>query len=246
MVFINLNILNSCSSTNDLAFEAAQNGAEEGVSFLSYNQTNGRGRNNNKWRSIKGNLFISTIIKPKINKSSWHQLSLIVGFSILDVLNDLGVKKDIAELKWPNDVLNKKSKITGVLLESLNNFVVAGIGLNVSKVTKKKKKWKTTKLNNYVNEQISLENIGTLILNKVFLNYGLWEIHGFKKFYNKINPYIRNINNFIFFKLTARSELINGIFLGLGENGGLKIKLNNKITEYFSIESFSFSEDTLI
>ena len=110
MVNINLNILNSCSSTNDIAFKAAIKGAEEGNSYLAFLQTNGRGRNNNHWTSIKGNLFLSTIIKPKLNKSCWYQLSSIIGFSILDVLYELGINKDIIEFKWPNDVLVDKKK----------------------------------------------------------------------------------------------------------------------------------------
>jgi len=54
---INLNLLNVCTSTNDIAFNAALNGEVEGTSYLSHIQTKGRGRNQNKWTSTKGNLF---------------------------------------------------------------------------------------------------------------------------------------------------------------------------------------------
>ena len=245
MVNINLNILNSCSSTNDIAFKAAKEGAEEGNSYLAYLQTNGRGRNNNQWTSMKGNLFLSTIIKPKLNKSCWYQLSSIIGFSILDVLYELGINKDIIEFKWPNDVLVDKRKISGVLLESSNDFIIAGIGLNVLKVPTLDSKWKTTKLNDYIDKNISLERIGLKILNKIFINYTLWAKHGFDIFYNKINPYIKNINECITFKISSKSKLIKGVFLGLGINGGLNIKNKNNIIEYFSIESFSFPKDNI-
>ena len=246
MVNINLNILNSCSSTNDIAFKAATMGAEEGNSYLAYQQTNGRGRNNNQWTSMKGNLFLSTIIKPKLNKSCWYQLSSIIGFSILDVLYELGINKEIIEFKWPNDVLVDKKKISGVLLESSHDFIIAGIGLNVLEVPILDEKWKTTKLNDYIDKKISLERIGFKILNKIFINYTLWAKHGFDIFYNKINPYIKNINECISFKISSKSKLINGVFLGLGINGGLKIKNKNDIVEYFSIESFSFPKDDII
>ena len=245
MANINLNILNSCSSTNDIAFKAAKKGAEEGNSYLAYLQTNGRGRNNNQWTSMKGNLFLSTIIKPKLNKSCWYQLSSIIGFSILDVLYELGVNKDIIEFKWPNDVLVDKRKISGVLLESSHDFIIAGIGLNVLEVPTLDAKWKTTKLNDYIDKKISLERIGLKILNKIFINYTLWAKYGFDIFYNKINPYIKNINECITFKISSKSKLIKGVFLGLGINGGLKIKNKNDIIEYFSIESFSFPEDDI-
>ena len=245
MININLNILNSCSSTNDIAFKAAQQSGKEGDSYLSYEQTNGRGRNNNKWDSMKGNLFLSTIIKPKVNKSFWHQLSLIVGFSILDVLREIGIERDIIELKWPNDVLVDRRKISGVLLESSHDFIVVGIGLNILKAPTLETKWKTTKLNNYINQVISIKDIGLKILNKLFVNYTFWETHGFKFFYNKINPYINNINQSIIFKSDAKSHLIKGIFLGVGESGGLKIIKNNVIFEHISIHSFSFPGDNI-
>ena len=245
MVNINLNILNSCSSTNDIAFKAAHKGAKEGVSYLAYEQTKGRGRNNNLWISMKGNLFLSTIIKPKSNKSCWHQLSSIIGFSILDVLYEVGIKKDIIEFKWPNDVLVNKRKISGVLLESSHDFIIAGIGLNVLEVPTLDEKWKTTKLNDYIDKKISLERIGLKILNKIFINYSLWAKNGFGIFYNKINPYIKNINECITFKISSKSKLIKGIFLGVGINGGLNIENKNNIIEYFSIESFSFPKDNI-
>ena len=245
MVNVNLNILNSCSSTNDIAFKAAKKGAKEGDSYLSYEQTNGRGRNNNLWVSMKGNLFLSTIMKPKSNKSCWYQLSSIIGFSILDVLYEVGIKKDIIEFKWPNDVLVNKRKISGVLLESSHDFIIAGIGLNVLQVPALETKWKTTKLNDYIDKNISVEKMGLKILNKIFINYTLWENNGFDIFYKKINPYINNINDSIIIKTSDKSTLINGIFLGLGKNGGLKIKKDNDFFEYFSIDSFSFPKDDI-
>ena len=78
MVNINLNILNSCSSTNDIAFKAAKKGAKEGDSYLAYEQTKGRGRNNNLWNSMKGNLFLSTIIRSKSNKSCLSNLVILL------------------------------------------------------------------------------------------------------------------------------------------------------------------------
>ena len=100
-------------------------------------------------------------------------------------------------------------------------------------------------MSDYIDKKISLEKIGIKILNKIFINYALWTKHGFGIFYNKINLYIKNINESIIIKTSAKSKLINGIFLGLGKNGGLKIKNKNDIIEYFSIDSFSFPKDNI-
>ena len=91
MRHFDLNILQTCSSTNDVAIKNAKKGLPEGSSYLSYLQKNGRGRNNNQWESMKGNLFLSTIFRPNTNKVNWNQLSLIIGLSILETLITLGV-----------------------------------------------------------------------------------------------------------------------------------------------------------
>ena len=244
--YLDLNILQTCSSTNDIAIKYAKKGLPEGTSYLSYLQTKGRGRNYNKWESMKGNLFLSTIFRPSVSKVKWHQLSLIIGLSILESLIKLGVDKNIIELKWPNDVLVQKRKISGILLESFDDFIVAGIGLNIVKTPKNVIKWNTTKLYDHIDYVFSLKCIANLLLKLIFKNYYIWEYKGFNFFRKKINKNIYNINNNIVFKLNPQSVDINGVFLGLGDNGSLKIKVGNEYLEYYSIESFFFPNEELL
>ena len=65
MVDINLNILDVCTSTNDVAFNGALKGEVEGTSYLANLQTKGRGRRNNNWVSDEGNLYLSIRLKKK-------------------------------------------------------------------------------------------------------------------------------------------------------------------------------------
>ena len=240
MLNINLNLLNVCTSTNDIAFNAALNGEVEGTSYLSHIQTKGRGRNQNKWTSTKGNLFLSTIIKPKSDKSFWHQLSVIVGFSIIQVLVDLGVNSNLINIKWPNDILVDEKKICGILLESSDNFLIVGIGLNILKTPVIETKWATTKLNDHLKGSINIKNIGLKILNKVFNNYHSWEKFGFVFFKEDINEKMFMINKKIVLNVNSKSNPLNGVFLGIGDSGGIKVKTNSEITEYLSVESFTF------
>ena len=242
MVNFKLNILQSCSSTNDIAIKNAKEGLPEGTSYLSYSQTKGRGRNNNKWNSMKGNLFLSTIFRPTTKKIYWHQLSLIIGHSILETLVNLGVEKKIIELKWPNDVLVKKRKISGVLLESFDDFIVGGIGLNIVKAPQNENKWDTTKLNDHLINDFSLKYIANMLLKIIFKNYVIWEVKGFIFFKNKLNNNLKNINNNIVIRLNSDLKKISGIFLGLGDNGSLKIKVGKEIFEYYSVENLFFPD----
>ena len=245
MRHFDINILQTCSSTNDVAIKYAKKGLPEGSSYLSYLQTKGRGRNNNQWQSMKGNLFLSTIFRPTLSKVKWQQLSLIIGLSIIETLIKLGVAKNIIELKWPNDVLVEKSKISGVLLESFDDFIVAGIGLNILKKPQNEIKWKTTKLYDHINNDFSLKYIANVILKITFKNYTIWEEKGFNFFKKKINNNIYNFNNKIVIKLNSQSEDINGVFLGLGDDGSLKIKIDNEFLEFYSVDSFFFPDEEL-
>ena len=136
LIKFNLNILQTFTSTNDVAIKKAKQGLPEGSSYLAYMQTSGRGRNNNQWASMQGNLFLSTIFRPMTSKVSWHQLSLIIGFSILEILPKLGVKKNQIQLKWPNDVLVEEKKISGILLESFDNLSLLELIKYFKKTTK--------------------------------------------------------------------------------------------------------------
>ena len=242
MVKINLNIFQTCSSTNDIAIDKAKQGLPEGSSYLAYSQSMGRGRNNNKWESMNGNLFLSTIFRPEKEKNYWHQLSLIVGFSIFEVLINLGIDANQVQLKWPNDVLVDNKKISGVLLESFNNFVVVGIGLNISKNPSHEIKWKTTKLSDYLEKELSIKNIANILLKKIFKNYCIWNEKGFIFFKNKINYSFKNVNKRIIIKINSKHHFVDGIFLGLGDNGSLRVKVDNELIEYFSVESFFFPD----
>lgn len=235
---INLTIMSTCTSTNDIALKEARDGVEEGTSYLSYIQTNGRGRNSKKWNSLKGNLFLSTILRPQKNKIHWPQISLIVGYSLIQTLISFGVCRSMIELKWPNDVLVCNKKISGVLLESADNFVVIGIGLNVSKKPENEKKWETTRLYDYIQQKMSLEKISYEILNQLFLNYNFWNISNFVCFSKLINKFLKYKGEVISIYFNSNKNSLKGTFLGLSENGSLKLLSGTDVFEYASIDNY--------
>ena len=239
MVNINLKTLTTCSSTNDIALEGAKAGLDEGTSYLSYLQTKGRGRNDNKWTSLEGNLFLSTIIRPKQEKKYWQQLSLILGISIIELLVKFGINQKLIELKWPNDILVKNKKISGILLESSHDFIVAGIGLNVKKSPEIEDKWETTKVSDYIDLKMSLQEIAYEVLNQFFFNYKIWNENGFIFFKDKINSFLKYKMKTISIKFNSNTETISGTFLGLGDAGTIKLASGTDIYEYNSIDNYS-------
>ena len=77
--------------------------------LMAYIQTNGRGRNNNKWISNLGNLFLS--IKLNTFKVSNPVIfNYLIGVVVYDTINSFFVQKTKLFIKWPNDLLIDKKK----------------------------------------------------------------------------------------------------------------------------------------
>ena len=126
-----IKLIKTCKSTNDYLIEDALQGAQEGKSIISLKQTKGRGTKNNCWISDYGNIFLSTLLRPKGSKKYWPQLSLLAGLSVFETLLEIGVNRKDIKIKWPNDILLNFKKVSGILVESIDNFAVIGIGLNL-------------------------------------------------------------------------------------------------------------------
>ena len=123
------------NSTNDVAKQLAEEGAEEGVVVVAQDQTAGRGRRGRVWTSSSGkSVCFSVILKPAWKDSDVNWLGVLGGVAAADALRSLGLSG--VTVKWPNDVLVNGRKIAGVLVEprlSKNElaFAVLGIGINV-------------------------------------------------------------------------------------------------------------------
>ncbi len=130
-----LHLMEEVDSTNTWAIKEALKGAEEGEVFLAETQTQGRGRMGRKWFSPKGkNIYLSIILKPEMPPQKVPLLNLGASLALAYFLEKVGLEP---ELKWPNDVLLKGKKVSGILSEAYAeadrvNFVVLGIGLNVN------------------------------------------------------------------------------------------------------------------
>jgi len=114
------------SSTMDLA----RNFLDKDENFIIWaaEQTEGRGRYGRKWISPKGGLYFSLIVR-KNDISDF--LSEIITLSLIKTLYDFGIKG--CKIDFPNDIIIKGKKISGVLIERSGDFYIIGIGINVEK-----------------------------------------------------------------------------------------------------------------
>jgi BirA family transcriptional regulator, biotin operon repressor / biotin---[acetyl-CoA-carboxylase] ligase len=118
------------TSTNDIARQWALEGAADGSTLCTEQQSAGRGRRGAAWISPPGQaLAFSQILRPVMPRALWSRLALIAGLAVAKCLEQCGL---YAEVKWPNDVLVAGKKIAGILVESMGDFVIIGVGLNVN------------------------------------------------------------------------------------------------------------------
>ncbi|HZY44278.1 MAG TPA: biotin--[acetyl-CoA-carboxylase] ligase, partial [Anaerolineae bacterium] len=134
----------SIGSTNDLARQLANDGAEE-IALISTNeQTAGRGRQGRSWFTPRGSaLAISLLTRPAIPAPRAMLLTMLAGLAVVEGIED--ATNLHLDLKWPNDVVSiandqmpnaKLRKVGGILTEcSFQNdqieYAIVGIGLNV-------------------------------------------------------------------------------------------------------------------
>jgi BirA family transcriptional regulator, biotin operon repressor / biotin---[acetyl-CoA-carboxylase] ligase len=122
-------------STNTTAYRLAQQSATEWTVVVADAQTKGRGRRGRRWKSPKGGLWFSILLRPNVPSPKLPLLQFLAAVATRQALEDetgLSVK-----LKWPNDLVLGNAKLGGILIESKTladriSFAILGIGLNIN------------------------------------------------------------------------------------------------------------------
>ena len=78
----------------------------------------------------------STVVEIREGDPPPASLSFVAALAVADAVDDALGGKARVELKWPNDVLLKGRKVSGILLEMVQAKVVVGIGVNLASAPK--------------------------------------------------------------------------------------------------------------
>lgn len=231
--------LPSCHSTNDESAKMLENDAiSHGDIVITDNQTKGRGMAGNIWETEPGqNLTFSMVWFPENLKAiDQFYLNIAVSLSIIEVLNQLGIK---ALIKWPNDIFVNKNKIAGILISnSIRGSVISdsiiGIGLNVNQ---RLFKFEATSLTAITGRNYILNNIFNSIISSLANN--LINIHQkdrLKRFYyKKLLGYKEERP----FRDNLLKKEFTGKITGVDERGKLII-LHGEGTSYYNFKEVTF------
>ena len=179
----------SVKSTNDIAIKLIRKEKVQPTLISSEIQTNGRGTMGKKWISQKGNLFISIFFEIDQKRINFKQFAILNAFLLRKLLSKFISKK--VKIKWPNDLLYKKEKISGILQEVITynqkNYLIVGIGVNTN-IVPKNKSFSSTSLKNIIDRKIDNKKI----LKNIKNNYEKFLIEIKKLSYKKLKKKMIN------------------------------------------------------
>ncbi|MBE1554134.1 biotin--[acetyl-CoA-carboxylase] ligase [Sporosarcina limicola] len=222
----------TCSSTQIIAHEEAQNGALDGTVIISEEQTAGKGRMARPWSSVSGKgIWMSIIIRPTLTPQQAPQMTLVAAVAVTRAIQEMtGIDADI---KWPNDILIGGKKITGILTELQSDpdqvkAIILGIGMNVNQDEEDfpdELHAIATSLKRVVGNPIDRAQLIAKILGFLELYTEMYEKHGFgpikilwEGFSNTTGKRIRAV---------MLNETIVGTALGISNEGVLELKLDD-------------------
>ena len=130
------------SSTNTQAKTLLQDGAEPPFWVMSDQQTAGRGRQGRHWVSEPGNLFTTVVKRFRKEAHTLTAISLVTALAVKEAIESVTSTELELTLKWPNDILIKSAKVSGILIESQKTLaplqtnqhgtdLIIGIGVNL-------------------------------------------------------------------------------------------------------------------
>jgi BirA family biotin operon repressor/biotin-[acetyl-CoA-carboxylase] ligase len=227
----NLLFLTEVESTNTYAMDMLRNvNTIEGTVVYTNYQTKGRGQRGSLWSSeTASNITASIVLKPQflsIEKSFY--LSKISALALYDVLAEmLPVSQYDIKIKWPNDILVNKSKISGVLIENVFHqhnihYSVIGVGLNVNQTQFRDLENSATSLKKIIGKELDRQ----LILEKLCIYLEKWYLLLKTSRFTEINSHYQQhlfgFNEMVLFK-NPDNSVFKGVVLGVAENGKLRV-----------------------
>ena len=214
--------LETTDSTNEDVFRRLPDHAGDVIYITAESQSAGRGRAGRIWRSPPGNLYLSCGLKEPAPAPLLPQLGFVAGAALAKALKTLAPHSPFF-LKWPNDLLEGKAKLAGLLLESRrisgHSCVAVGWGVNISHFPKDLP-YPATALKE-THPQLNIESVTDMLMKNFETMLALWE-RG-KNFATIRTEWLAHAlpKGTIMSVKTDASNIVHGIFESIDLDGAL-------------------------
>ena len=223
-------IYDSVPSTSDELWQRLSQGKTGAAICLCESQTAGRGRRGDQWQSpATGNLYLS-ISWPFPAESVQNGLSIAIGISLINTLKSEGIND--LQLKWPNDILYKRQKLAGILVESrfgktLNTVIGIGLNFKLPTATQNKIQQPTTSLQQLCTHVPCRNRLAGKIIQTMINTLEQFQTSGLRDFISQWPDYDALADQHI--TLIDKNDRINAIARGINEQGELQYQIDNTL-----------------
>ncbi len=227
----------SLSSTNEIAKDIIKEDSLSEFILVSREQTRGKGRLERVWQSEKDAGLYLSIVKEITKPNLASMLSLLAGISTFKALRMLGVE-DVF-IKWPNDLLISKKKVSGILCELYSRknvfYAIIGIGVNVNnRGFGEELEYKATSLlmEKYNIDILDIAHKIVLCFEKVYNDFV--KVGDLSQYQEFLNQNIINIGKPV--EASYGNKIIKGTALAVCYDGSLRVDVDGKMFDIRSGE----------
>ncbi|MES2864226.1 MAG: biotin--[acetyl-CoA-carboxylase] ligase [Bacteroidota bacterium] len=232
--------LNAIDSTNSYLKElTAKQTVENFTVVVAENQTNGRGQRGANWEVENGkNLTFSVLIKDVLlSFEEVFNLNVVVAVSLFQTFSNLKISG--LAIKWANDILADKRKISGILIENQfksNSEIlsVIGIGINVNQENFANLP-QASSLKIISGQELNKDEVLLTFLNQFQNNINLYKNEGADYFWEVYHENLFKKNVPMAFENSENTKFM-GIIKQVLPNGLLQIELEDDSLQLFDIK----------
>ena len=223
-------------STQSFALKVAAKPYENGSVIIAARQTHGRGRQDRKWISPRGGIWLSILLRPNFELSQVALFPMLTSLALA-----VAIEKTLnlrPKLKWPNDVMINNKKVAGVLVDASIesnkiDYLVIGIGINF--------RIKPHNISKKIKNSTNFSGVSTLVgkrskaspttlvqaflseLEQLYIMTVANKLQGVRKEWRRRSSTIgKNV------KISTPSGVVTGKAIGMDEDGALLVSSGGK------------------
>ncbi len=236
--FKRIDVVNVIPSTNDYLIQRLAHDIPSGSVCIAEAQTAGRGRMGRTWQSPFGaHMYLSFYWRFPCKLHNLSGLSLVIGLSVIQALQEQLLLPEGIGIKWPNDIWFGAKKLCGILIETMSNAasnlnedvsdVVIGIGMNVKTPTPLTQEQNWTDLYSVCGVALSRNQLIASVLNTLVPMLACFQEEGFSAFAQLWAKYDLLYDKKI--ELSTPKQKQQGIAQGVNERGELCVKIGDSL-----------------
>lgn len=210
-------------STQATARELFEKGQTLPFAVVAETQSGGRGRSGKQWMSPAGGLWF-TLARTVPPVCSFRQVAIVAAYSLARVIcRTTGLQPAI---KWPNDILIRNRKVSGILAEALimenRTVLFLGIGLNINNTPSPEHLPRATSLAQELGRTLDLPDLRVAVLAAVAHDLDVFGADGFEQFLPWIQENLALLGKEV--TVTFNTQRLCGRVRGIAKTGALLLE----------------------